>query len=123
MGCYESRILQEDSAKAAGPVTVEQAKEVVSFLRKAADLKSVRRNLIEEDFEEDPKADGDIAGLLRMADKKLKGELLKIRDDLLKKARELEITDDKRKASGTQRGLTRAFAEAFKAFKKAYRFR
>ena len=99
MGCYESRILQEDSAKAAGPVTVEQAKEVVSFLRKAADLKSVRRNLIEEDFEEDPKADGDIAGLLRMADKNLKGELLKIRDDLLKKARELEITDDKRKAS------------------------
>jgi len=93
---------------------------VLSFLRQAADFKSVRRNIIEKDFEEDPKADGDITGLLKMADKNLKAELVGIRDDLLKKARELEITDDKQKASETPHSFTRAFAEAFRAFKKAY---
>jgi hypothetical protein len=110
MACYKSRLLQENM-DLVKPITASQGREVISFLRSAANLTSVRKELIESDF---TTPEGDIIGLLKTADNDLRAQLESVRAELEQKASQLETAGKQGKAPGAKLSLWQALSEALK---------
>jgi len=116
MACYHSQLLQRNWDTKT-PVTSDQAKTVVEFLEKAADLSSVRRDIIDTDFNE---LRGDFTGLLKIADPGLQTRLANIRIALEKKVAQLKSVD---RNANTPADLTvsQAITRAIRLIRTAFR--
>jgi hypothetical protein len=82
MGCYQSRLLQRAS-QGKQRVSVADAQAVLGSLGKATRQSYVRRPLIKTDFEDN---DGDLTGLLSLADPELKKKMAELRAALERNA-------------------------------------
>ena len=107
MACYESLLIQETMQ---GPiaVTLDDAGRVVEFLQKAADLTSVRKDLIVTDFTD---SDGDLTGLLHIADTPLHTKLMELRVALEKKTDDVKAAAQKMKTSAEPLNRKQALTE------------